>query len=289
MLPREVLDQVVGSLDPIDLPEVLRVAELQTRMDRKYLVSTEQVADLVGDLDGRYRVLRIDGRGLFGYESVYFDTPDLMTFRAHQQGRRCRFKVRTRTYADTGDCLVEVKLKGRRGVTVKERLVHAPEARDRLDGPARAFVNEVLSDFDAAPDWRLDPVLHTRYHRATLVDPDEGARLTFDIELGFCGPDGVASGPDRVIVESKSAGAGDADRALARRGVRAVCLSKYCVGIALTRPGVTANRWNRVLRREFGWSPLDSPEYPSSSAPASRTSELPSPVASWSTAWPALS
>ncbi len=289
MRPREVLDEVVESLEPIELPDVLRVAELQIRVDRKYLVSADQLADLVGDLGPGYRALRIEGRGLFGYESVYFDTPDLMTFRAHQQGRRRRFKVRTRTYADTGDCLVEVKLKGPRGVTVKERLVHSPEARDRLSGAARTFVDGVLVDFDAAPHWRLDPVLHTRYRRATLVDPEEGARLTFDVELGFCGPGRTADGSDRIIVESKSAGSGAADRALARRGIRPVCLSKYCVGIALTRPGITANRWNQVLRREFGWSPLDPPEHPSFEGVASRPSEQPSSVASWATAWPALS
>lgn len=257
MRPREVLDQAVGSLEPVELEEVLRLAELQTRVDRKYLLSAEQVADLIGDLGLDYRALRIEGRGLFAYESVYFDTPDLMTFRAHQQGRRRRFKVRTRTYADSGDCLFEVKLKGHRGVTVKERLAHPPQHRDRIDGRARAFVEEVLADFEAAPRWRLEPVLHTWYRRATLVGPAEGARLTFDVELEFGSPGRTAGGSDRVIVESKSTGFGSADRALARRGVRPVRLSKYCVGIALTRPEVTANRWNRVLRQEFGWVPAE--------------------------------
>jgi hypothetical protein len=275
--PQEVLEEITGTLDPIALSEVLRVAELQTRVDRKYLLSADQVAGLAADLGHRCHALRIEGRSLFGYESVYFDTADLMTFRAHQQGRRRRFKVRTRTYADSGDCLFEVKLKGHRGATVKERLAHPLEARDRLDDRAWSFVEAVLADYEPDPHWHLGPVLHTWYRRATLVDPEEGARLTFDIELGFCGPDRAAGGSDLVIVESKSAGFGAADRALARRGIRPVSLSKYCVGIALTRPGVTANRWNRVLRREFGWSPVDAPYEAVGEASASDESVVTAP------------
>jgi hypothetical protein len=90
-------------------------------------------------------------------------------------------------------------------------------------------------------------------------------------------------------VESKSTGVGSADRALAGRGVRPVSLSKYCVGIALTRPGATANRWNRILRREFGWSRLDEPPEQPVRSRGERVPELASPVGSWASAWPALS
>jgi hypothetical protein len=96
-----------------------------------------------------------------------------------------------------------------------------------------------------------------------------------DVELEFGGPDRTAGGPDRVIVESKSTGVGSADRALAGGGVRPVSLSKYCVGIALTRPGATANRWNRILRREFGWSRLDEPPSSRSGAAESACRSLP--------------
>jgi hypothetical protein len=30
------------------------------------------------------------------------------------------------------------------------------------------------------------------------------------------------------------------------------------VGIAITRPELAANRWNRVLRQDFGWTRADS-------------------------------
>ena len=71
----------------------------------------------------------MDGRRTFGYESVYFDTPELSTYRAHLQRRRQRFKARTRTYTDTGLCMFEVKLTGARGETVKQRVPHPERAR----------------------------------------------------------------------------------------------------------------------------------------------------------------
>ncbi|WP_230854391.1 VTC domain-containing protein [Arthrobacter terrae] len=69
-----------------------------------------------------FRALEIGPRRVFEYESVYFDTPELEQFRAHRQGRRRRYKVRTRTYVDSGLCMFEVKFKGQRGQTVKHRM-----------------------------------------------------------------------------------------------------------------------------------------------------------------------
>lgn len=240
--------------DPISLDDVLRTAELQTRVDAKYLLTPEQLVTLDADLGGRFLALEIDRRRVFGYDSVYFDTTDLATFRAHRQGRRLRFKARTRTYTDSGDSLFEVKLEGRRGNTVKERRPRTPEADGALQPAEHRFLDQVLHDNGLGPAGPLAAVLRTTYRRATLVDPDEGARLTLDVDLRFTAPDRQRTGPDRVIVESKSHRGGAADRALAARGIRPVGLSKYCVGIALTHTGVAANRWNRILRQEFGWA-----------------------------------
>ena len=67
-------------------------------------------------------MLEISGIRSFRYESVYFDSPDLLTYRSHVQGRRKRFKVRSRSYMDTGECMFELKLKNRVGTTVKSRI-----------------------------------------------------------------------------------------------------------------------------------------------------------------------
>ena len=122
---------------PISLKELNALAELQTRVDRKYFVSAGVFRQLIAQLADEMQVLEIDGRRTFGYESVYFDTPDLTTYRAHLQRRRQRFKARTRTYTDSGLCMFEVKLSGARGETVKERVPHP--AGTAPSSPARPW------------------------------------------------------------------------------------------------------------------------------------------------------
>jgi hypothetical protein len=252
---RAVLQAVASGSASVALPQVMEVAGLQTRVDRKYLLTPEQFATLAGDLGCRFRALQIGGRRLFGYESAYFDSPDLALYRAHRQGRRRRYKVRSRSYLDSEECLFEVKLEGRRAETVKHRVPYPFEERGAINRAAAAFLEGVLHDEYRLRPPELVPSVTTRYRRATLVDLDEGSRLTCDVDLE-CVLDGRSEwGPDRVLVESKSTGSGFADRALAARGVRGVSVSKYCLGVALLHPWLPANRWNRILRGEFGWSP----------------------------------
>lgn len=254
------LRTVTADREPIALPEVLATASLQQRVDRKYLLTADQFTALAATLHRDFRVLDIDGRRLHGYESAYFDTPDLACYRDHRQGRRRRYKVRSRLYTDSADHLVEVKLEGPRGRTDKRRWPRPSGASPReLDPDARRFVSLVLDAYgvDRAPDLRRSLV--TSYRRATLVDPVAGARLTLDVDLVFSHRDRQHLGPDRVLVESKSTGASAADAALARLGIRPMSMSKYCVGLALTRPDLPANRWSRVLRREFGWTRTPHP------------------------------
>jgi hypothetical protein len=62
------------AVDPIGLDGLMDLAELQTRVDRKYFVPADVFGHLVGELAGQLRVLEIDGQRSFGYESVCFDT-----------------------------------------------------------------------------------------------------------------------------------------------------------------------------------------------------------------------
>jgi hypothetical protein len=73
----EALVRAAQEPDACLLLEALAAAELQTRIDRKYLVAPDAFVRLVADLADSHRVLEIDGRRTFRYESVYFDTPGL--------------------------------------------------------------------------------------------------------------------------------------------------------------------------------------------------------------------
>jgi hypothetical protein len=257
------LSALTGSARTVGLDHVVATASLQTRMDRKYLVPADVFARFAAMTTGRFSVLDIEGRRLFRYESVYFDTGSLTAYRQHAHGRRRRFKVRTRTYLDTSECAFEVKVRGGRGETIKERYLYDWADRARLTEPARRIALQRLPELGTAGD--LDAVITTAYRRATFLDPLTGSRLTCDVDMVFSSHgalrgDGVEvrrDGPTgMVLVESKTVGvAALADRLLWQLGQRPVSLSKYCVGMALVRPDLPANRWNRELRRHFEWTP----------------------------------
>ena len=187
-------------------------------------------------------MLEIGGRRAFAYDTTYFDTDDLHCFRAHVQGRRRRYKCRTRLYADTDVCALEVKLRGSGDRTVKLR---QPMAR-AASWPARRgrAAHSWPSCLGAVPP--MAPTLRGRHTRVTLVGDRE--RCTFDFDLAYAG--GGAFAPGLVIVESKSErGRGAADRALLALGSRPAPCSKYCLGIALQGRAAAPVELRPLVRR----------------------------------------
>ncbi len=245
---REVLD----AMPAVGLDDLNGRAALQTRVDRKYLVTVPTLTAMLLNLGTAVSVLDIGGRRTFGYSSVYFDTSDLLCYRDHRQGRRRRFKVRTRTYTDSEQCMLEVKALNPRGATVKHRIDHPIDAAGRLSAQGRLFAFEILNGHPAVAG--LGPTVATDYRRSTLLDRCAGSRITIDVGLSFSDHLRTVETPgDTVVIETKSAGRPvDADRVLRDLGCRPVSVSKYCIGVALLHPEVAANRWNRILRRNFG-------------------------------------
>ena len=92
----------------ISLEELDARAALRDRRDAKYVLPVAALDELLARLAGTHRVLEIGGRRTFAYDSVYYDTCGLGTYRAHAQRRRVRFKCRSRLYLDAGRCHFEV-------------------------------------------------------------------------------------------------------------------------------------------------------------------------------------
>lgn len=235
-----------ADLAPIGLEELVARASLQTRIDRKYVVPVQTLAALVDGLPDA-RVLEIDGRRTFAYESVYHDTPGLACYLGAARRRRHRYKVRTRTYLDSGASFVEVKTRGPRGCTIKTR--RPTTARGALGDEDRAFADELLDD---APGALLAPVLASRYDRTTLFLPDDASRTTVDTDLvwtsALTGAEDRLTG--RAVVETKTGSTPSAaDRLLWRLGHRPVRISKYGTGMAALHPHLPATPWHRVLTR----------------------------------------
>jgi len=249
-----------ADLAPITLAELVERAALQTRIDRKYLLPQDAAERAVAGLAGCARVLEIGGRRDMGYRSLYFDTPELTSYHLSARGRRRRFKVRRRTYLDTGQSFLEVKTRGSRGSTVKERTPDDDGRTPALDAAGRRFVDEVLSRRGVPPvAAALQPVLATGYQRTTLYLPASDSRVTVDTDLGWAVPGGpVLELAGMAIVETKSSSTPSAaDRWLWRHGVRPTRVSKYGTGLAALAGSLPANRWHPVLSRHFTPDPTD--------------------------------
>jgi hypothetical protein len=254
----------VQRFDPISLRELDSHAALQMRVDRKYIVSFETLEQLLAELGDDYLALEIDGERLQQYDSVYFDTPELTGYRHHMQGRRKRFKCRTRLYGETV-CFFDVKMKGKRGETVKSRLPLSPWAHGSLTGEATAFLKrELLHQYGSAAPAQLLPTLHTSFARLALTHARLPERLTLDFGIVFDragGDDSYRMLPGHVLIEAKSgAQPGTADRILPRLGARPLSMcSKYCLGVALANPGLPTNPYRPLLRRYFDSTPMPEP------------------------------
>lgn len=248
------VEGVIGPLPAIDLPTLESAVALLTRVDRKYVVPVSTFERLVVELDDDWCVLEIDGTRQFGYTSTYFDTADLHTYRAHLQRRRRRFKVRVRRYDDSDLCMLEVKRKGLRGITVKERTSHPTAGHAELGPAGRAFVTNVVRGHAHLPAGPMHPVVTTSNRRATLASPAGRSRLTVDTDL-CCGWGDARTSlrPGLVLLESKveGRGPGPVDRILRALGERPLDISKYCVGVASLGLDVPDNPWRRTLRRYF--------------------------------------
>jgi hypothetical protein len=258
--PEAVLDAALSGLEPIDLTELTERASLLTRIDRKYVLPLDELDAVLGDLDPGIRVLDIDGVRASAYESVYFDTPDLTSFLMAAHPRRRRFKVRTRTYLDTAESYLEVKTRGGRGTTVKERLPYPIADRGILTVEGRRYAAEVLAEagITALDGQRLEQTLITRYRRTTLFVPDSSSRATIDTDLSWVSsfradaPQHRLDRPRLAIVETKSGSRASAvDRILWAHGHRPASLSKYGTGMAALRGDLPGNKWAPVLRRYF--------------------------------------
>jgi len=208
---------------------------------------------LIPELAWYFDVLDIDGQRSFSYETCYFDDENFSSYFDHHQGKRKRFKVRTRKYTDAGLCFMEVKFKSTRGMTIKKRLPYDINQHKVLDEHALAYIKAAYETLYGNPfNYSFSPTLEMQYHRITLVAKHGPERMTIDYDLSFLGDNGVRSiRDDRFIVEAKSLkGNGIADKLLRKYHQHPTkhC-SKYCIGMSFMEQVTKNNRFLPALRK----------------------------------------
>ena len=235
----------VISLDEMDS------IKLMNRIDTKFVTDESTLLKVLDSAAAQgYRVCMIEGLPVTAYYSVYYDTPDLFMYTAHETGRKTRQKVRVRTYLISGDTYLEVKRKQNNGRTKKKRIPLPIE--ERMDFSRDAAAVQFLSEKSWFKADGIFPECTTEFDRITLVNEAKTERLTIDLHLRF---HNFSSGrdsnlKDAVIIELKQDGREESQMKgiLLEHRIHPFRISKYCMGVMLTDPRARSNRFKEKLR-----------------------------------------
>ena len=225
-------------------------ANFMNRIDTKFPLRTDVLfEEILPSIVDDYYIVEINGLRYMEYETVYFDTPDNTFFTAHQNGKKDRYKVRKRTYVDTGNRFLEIKHKNNKGKTKKKRIEITSSLSEIVPEEYDFLVEHIPESISPAS---LKAVIQNHFHRITLVRKDMGERCTIDCELGFKTPDDSSTETDGFsMVELKhEAGAPKSplQKVLARNGIKQASFSKYCIGRVLALQPVKYNLFKERIR-----------------------------------------
>lgn len=243
------IEDKLQMFNTITLAEMDKV-KLMNRVDTKFLVTTEQLMEILDRISQRYFVQFNEGRRIADYNTLYYDTPDCKMYIAHHNRKLNRQKLRSRIYVDSNMAFCEIKTKNNKGRTKKKRIPMNPsDFNDMLSrGENRSFVSEFLH-YDVAT---LSPVLENKFTRITLVNVEKTERLTIDMNVNLINRVTGKSAciPNLVIIELKQDGLCPSyfrDVLLDLR-IKQKRISKYCLGTVLTNPNIKNNRFRRKMR-----------------------------------------
>jgi hypothetical protein len=219
--------------------------KLMDRMDTKFVYPVELVPEILEEASQYYRILEIEGKRLFLYDTLYLDTVDNQMYLEHHNGNLNRYKVRYRNYVDSNKIFLEVKFKNNKGRTIKKRIKR--KSIDKLDTKkAKAFV-EVKSPYLYES---LEPKMWSSFRRLTLVHKTISERVTVDVDLSYRNEHEEKDASFFSIAEVKQSRVSeDSDliRILLKHRIHPTPFSKYCMGRTLLDPTLKNNRFKLKL------------------------------------------
>lgn len=220
-------------------------AKLFDRIEVKFVFGIEELPLILKNLSKEYSLLNIAGTGIRSYENHYVDTPDLKMYIDHHNGKLNRYKLRFRTYGDTGNTFFEIKFKSNRGRTIKKRT--EVQASDfKLEGTAAEFL---MQETNYTPDSLYESLI-VDYKRITLVKMSNLERITLDTELTYSHGYQRTGFPNIVIAEVKQPKSFTSSftTLMHQMHIQPFSFSKYCLGIATIYPDVKANNFKTKIR-----------------------------------------
>ena len=257
----ERIKDIIASFQPISLAEMESV-KLMNRIDTKYAVPMSVLPTILEAAKADYFAQEIDGIRIATYDTMYYDTETLDMYIRHHDRQLVRQKIRVRQYVDSHLTFLEIKRKNNKGRTKKKRIVvpgfditaDTPSTLKHKNREAEPLTVAEFIDGKSRYTWNaISPHLWTKFHRITLVNKAKTERLTIDMDLVW---DNVVSGesktfPDLVIIELKRDGnvPSKMTHIMLNQRLHPLKISKYCIGTALTTPGLKKNRFKAKIRK----------------------------------------
>ena len=222
----------------------MNAVKLLDRLDKKFTFPTYRFDEILARLQQNYKILEIDGLRFARYETRYFDTPDYEMYTRHHNRKLNRYKVRFRTYLDSGLHFFEVKFKTNKGRTIKKRSLLQQVSYD-IKGDAEALL---LKRTPYTKD-QLQESIRVYYTRITLVSNDLKERVTIDTGLSYRLEDRATAFPNMIIAEVKQdkSGASHFIHLMNDLRIKDISISKYCLGIASLATQVKTNNFKIKL------------------------------------------
>lgn len=220
--------------------------QLMNRTDKKYWFNKKKLQSILNEIAEDYLILNVNGEDKIRYATKYFDTWQNEMFIAHHNGKLNRYKIRKRTYLQTGNSFLEVKFKTNKGRTLKKRIptttasgINTIDEIDFLKSNSPYHISKLYES------------LTNNFTRITLVNKNFKERCTIDFNLSFQSGKQVATLNDLVVVEVKTDNSNSItpiEFALRNQNIKSSGFSKYCVGSMLTKEGLKKNAFKHQLR-----------------------------------------
>ncbi len=239
---QQIID-CINTFETVSLKQLDSV-ELQNRIDTKYVLTKDQLLQLLLGIKAEQYALEIGNSRIFSYQTVYFDTQDFQFYKDHHNGFVNRVKVRSREYLESNLCFYEIKRKVYGTRTDKQRK-KIPNIYYAVPPDEYALI-----EYKRLRNKPIERKMTNYFKRITLTNKKFTERITIDLGIQFDnGTDKIAL-PNLAVVEVKQ---GKTDvfsntvQVLKKLRIHETGFSKYAIGVALLEKNVKHNNFKPIL------------------------------------------
>lgn len=238
------IETVIETFKSISLEDMDSV-KLMDRVDTKYVLNKDLLPSILNKIVNNYQVLEIEGKRIFPYNSLYYDTDKDYMYMAHHNGKVNRYKIRFRKYVLSNLCFLEIKYKIKGNRTMKFR-TNIDDIETTLSINSKKYI-EKNTPFQNSI---LEPKIYTDFSRITLVNNELTERVTIDLDLNFKKNGTTLPLKNIVIIELKrGTTAGNTLLIDLLNYLRASNegFSKYCIGRAMLEKDLKTNNFKQRI------------------------------------------